>query len=489
MTLTPQQVANFRAQAGLSATPPPPSSSDTENILAQRKQALGIDQPPAPEKSNPVSQFYGGKNPPESVGTDILNTIKSTTKDSSRALSDSASGKENSVLAGADIAKNTSEALVSPVTALAKPILNPVIKFLSDKYSSIEDKLDPKALQALNDVMDKHPVITQALGDLTSTAGNMMGVEGMSKIPSADTPVSEIPENVANTVKQGIDTAKNVVSNAKENISNAVNKNPTPQELESSAIKDATPAYNKSIVGEPAIRNSDGTLTPRVNEAKGLNTRSVNSTLSEIESGKQLAKIEGYDPKATSLEKAQLTDNEIAKKGKALDASLENEKVLRPPKELNKIIRDAVTDAADRSQLLSKSDPVVKNYIRSSQRIVDASDGTLAGERKVVLKLDQAYEDAGGKYSNNKPLDQIHRAARQALIEDMELKAQNTEVKASLREMQNLYKANETLWDKAKAEGGSVLEQLAKKHPVVTKIVKKGMNMVGLGETVNIIDH
>jgi len=84
--------------------------------------------------------------------------------------------------------------------------------------------------------------------------------------------------------------------------------------------------------------------------------------------------------------------------------------------------------------------------------------------------LDNAYEDAGGKYSNNKPLDQVHRSARNALIADMESKATNTEVQASLKGMKNLYNAEDALKQKAMKEGGSKLERAIKAHPVVSKV-------------------
>ena len=277
-------------------------------------------------------------------------------------------------------------------------------------------------------------------------------------------------------------TKTGTLSNPYQGIARGETSPSTPEDITNSAIKDATPSYNKNLIGESGIRNPDGTITPRINEAEGLlGKRTVNSTPSEIAAGTELSKLNGYPTNGTSLEKAQFTDNSIASKGKALDASLAKENILRPPQELNKVIKTAVMDTADKSQLLSKSDPIVKNYLRSSQRIVNASDGTLAGERQVVLKLDQAYEDAGGKYANNKPLDQIHRAARQSLIDDMESKAQNTEVKGALKEMQNLYHANDVLWDKAKSEGGSVLEQLQKAHPLITHFVKSGLNAVKLG--------
>ncbi len=264
-------------------------------------------------------------------------------------------------------------------------------------------------------------------------------------------------------------------------------KGASTSDITKSAVNDTTPSYNKSLIGESGIKNPDGTITPRVSEAKGLKTRTVNPTTSEVAAGNELATVKGYDPKATSLDKYNTVQDEISSRAKSFEQSLKNESVLRPPKEVMKVIKDAVNTASENSLLLQKTDPVVKNYLRVAQRAITQEDGTLAGERAVQKTLDNAYEDAGGKYSNNKALDQVHRSARNALIDDMESHAQTTEVKASLKSMRNLYNASDVLQDKAKLEGGSKLEQLMKKYPVTTKIAKAVGKPLGIGEAVHMI--
>lgn len=356
-----------------------------------------------------------------------------------------------------------------------------------------EKSLGKDIYGAISSTIDKIPGMTpdikQGLDNVLQTALLKVGEKADPAIKS--------------TISKGVDLSKNVVSDVGSKVSpiidsakNIVGKGTlTPEQYLQTAIQDATPKNWKSVVGERGIQNADGTVTPRINEAQGVlgkkSVRTVNPDAVNTAAGTELSKLDGYNKiagnKSTSLQKAQFADNAISVKGKALDTSLQNENILRPPKELNKIIKDAVNTAADRSQLLSKSDPAVKNYLRSSQRIVAESDGTLLGERKVILKLDQAYEDAGGKYANNKPLDQIHRSARQSLINDMEVKAQSTEVKASLKEMENLYHANDVLWDNAKAEGGSTFEQFKKNHPLLEKAAVTGAKAAGFGTGVGLI--
>lgn len=248
-------------------------------------------------------------------------------------------------------------------------------------------------------------------------------------------------------------------------------------DIEKQAIKDTTPAYSKSLIGEPdiTVKNPDGTVTrtPRIQEGGLAKGRTITPTTAEIAAGKELAKIPNYPVNGTALEKLNTIEPQIAKEAQALQDSLENEKILRPPKEVAKVVRTAINDAADNSVLLQKTDPIVKSYMQSANRIISQSDGTLAGELKVRQGLDDAYEAAGGKYGNNKGLDQIHRAARNALTDDIEAKATNTEVKASLKRQSNLYNAKDVLQDKVKAEGGgSRFGQFTKAHPALTRFAK-----------------
>lgn len=266
----------------------------------------------------------------------------------------------------------------------------------------------------------------------------------------------------------------------------------TPEKTLEQAIKDATPSYSKTLIGEPHvdIKAPDGTVTkvPRVQEGGGLTKgRTVTSSQSEIAAGEELSKVPDYAKAKTSLEKYNAVEPEITRQAKALETSLKGEGVLRPPKEVAKLIRNTINTAAQDSLLLQKTDPVVKNYMRVVNRAIDQNDGTLYGELKVRQALDDAYELAGGKYNNEKGLDQIHRAARNAINDDLEAHATETEVKAALRRMSHLYRAADVLQDKARAEGGSMLEQAMKAHPVATKLITGATKAAGLGAGLHLL--
>ncbi len=354
------------------------------------------------------------------------------------------------------------------------------------------------------DFVMKHPDAAKALentakttGALAETAGNVALATGAGEIKGKDI-IPNIKEGASATVKNFKEAGtsfkeavtKSPIEIAAEQAKQAKIKT---ESFQKNAIKDATPSYNKKIIGENMVEGPNGKMIPRLSEPDTLNPtkpRTVNSSTSEIDAGKELTTVPGYqaliEKNATALDKANLVQNEIVTRAKALDASLEKENVLRPPKELNKLVKDATTKAGSESLLLQKADPAIKNYNRVANIAIKDSPGTLAGERKVVLKLDQAYEDAGGKYMNNKALDQIHRAARNALIDDMEAKAVSTEVKASLKSMKNLYNANDVLWEKAREEGGTKWEQFKKAHPIISKTAATVGRYTGLGEAIHL---
>ena len=242
------------------------------------------------------------------------------------------------------------------------------------------------------------------------------------------------------------------------------------------AINDATPSYSPKIIGEQPV--AEGGLV------KG---RKSISTPANIESGTELANVPGYDHANTNLINYQAVQKEIPLQAQTLSSSLKAEGVLRPPKEIMSVVKKAVTNASQNSLLLQKTDPIVTNYLRVAERAINQSDGTLEGEWNVRKILDQAYDDAGGKYGNNKGLDQIHRASRNALLKDMEKKARNTEVTAAMKKMTNLYNASDVLQDNAKAEGGSALERLMKKHPVIMRFVPRILEGAGLGGVQHLI--
>src|SRR5207248_9538959 len=138
---------------------------------------------------------------------------------------------------------------------------------------------------------------------------------------------------------------------------------------------------------------------------------------------------------------------------------LQDEKILRPPQQITKVVADAVNAVPEKSLLLQKSDPVISNYTRVVKNAVAQNDGTLAGELKVRQAMDAAYENARGKlaFGSDKisALDDVHRAGRDALNQDIISHARSTDVKAGLKSQWDLLRASDVLRTKAESEAGT----------------------------------
>lgn len=283
-----------------------------------------------------------------------------------------------------------------------------------------------------------------------------------------------------------------VVSDAEagSSITNAIKSkikpNLPPETIKlNTAIEDATPNYESST---PSERQK---LLFRVQEGGVLKGRSVKPNDLETEAGTELSKVPGYDPASTKLVKYQVTRQEIARQAQALDASLANEKVIVPKKEVGSIVRNAINQVPEESLLLQKSDPVIKNYIRVLNNGLGKVDGTLQGELDLRKLLDQTYENARGRnaFGSDKiaALDEIHTAARNSITQDLISRAQNVDVKTALRTQWNLYRALDELQVAAEKESGSSLGRIMQKYPITTRIVEKGAQAVGAGGAFGVI--
>lgn len=252
-----------------------------------------------------------------------------------------------------------------------------------------------------------------------------------------------------------------------------------------SAIKDATPDYENST---PTQRQK---LVGRVQEGGVLKGRTVKPDKLNIEAGKELSNVPNYDPRATKLQKYQITKAEIAKRGEKLSSDLKKENIIVPKKEIVSKVRNAINQVPEESLLLQKSDPAIKNYLRVLNNAVDQTDGTLEGVLNLRKKLDSVYENARGKnaFGSDKiaALDEVHTAARNELTQFLIDNAVSTDVKASLRSQWNLYRALDELQVAAEQESGSSIGRLMQKYPITTRLIQKAARAVGLGAGIEVV--
>lgn len=338
-----------------------------------------------------------------------------------------------------------------------------------------------KAHQALSDWATQHPEIARTVGDAFTVGTAAMGSGAL------DATVSD----TVNAAKGGLEKGALAVRDAtvgtpearaaSQATAQAAKAAQAQEVIRQSAIKDATPVYNPKLISDPFVNG-----VPRIQGGKGLTGgREVTPTPLNTRAGEALSKVPNYPATGTALDKYNAVQPEIAAQAKALTKSLESENILRPPKEIVKIVNDAVRGVSDESLLLQKADPAIAQYMRVAKNAVATNDGTLAGELKVRQAMDAAYKNARGKLafgdSKISALDEIHTAARDALNKDMIEKAQNTDVKASLQTQWDLNRGADELLAKAEAEGNSKIEQLMKANPVTTKVLKAGVKATGLG--------
>lgn len=379
------------------------------------------------------------------------------------------------VLGGLKAGAGAAQTVFSPATAAVEPVTKPTIgkaiDYTADKIS------DNESVQkfAGSEMGKETEKIVGGVSDANEILGAFVGPKGAK---SAGEGVANVVDNATGKI---LDKAGDLMTPAVK----------TETELQSAFVKDATPAYSKKLIGDRAIENADGTVTQRVTEGSTLGERTVNPTKLETEAGNALKTVENYPVNGTSLEKYQAVQPSISAQSSTLMKGLEAEKILRPPKEVSNIVKTAIKDRAENSLLLQKTDPVIKNYIRVLQNAIDANDGTLAGELKVRQAMDAAYKNARGNAAFGSDrvsaLDEIHKAGRDALNEDIISKAKNTDVKAALKSQWDLMRASDVLLEKAESEAQSGIGRLEQKFPKTAKAAKSLLNFAGIGKGVNLL--
>ena len=349
---------------------------------------------------------------------------------------------------------------------------------------NILGQTNQQTIQGIANFAAKHPEATKDLGSVVDIAS----LFGLKAAPGAQMTGEEAVAGAKGIVSKGTQIAEDIAGKAK----GIITKSPesvAAKNLEM-AVKDATPAYSKRLIGEPAIKTETG-MIPRVQEGGAIKGRIVTPTTMEKSAGAELLKVPNYPTNGTALQKFQAIQPEIAARAEALAKSLKDEGVLRPPQQIVKVVKDAISNVSKESLLLQKSDPVISNYLRVLNNAVKVNDGTLAGELDVRKAMDAAYKNARGKlaFGSEKisALDDIHTAARDALNQDMIAHARNTDVKASLKSQWDLIRASDVLRDKAEAEAKTSIGRFTQKYPLTSKAAKAAGRAAGLGAGIDIM--
>lgn len=486
--LTPQEIQQANQITGRTVPPtggnPVPSRADEIRNIAKQattpKEESGVFNEPTFKASDTGNLSDIPVNTAKTIGN-IPSSAARMTKDVLKPTADLLNN-------GAPIIKDIfQDGAVQGVKNISSGFADTYMKIGQSIYGGAEKAahaLNTDPVKALGDAL--HYIATKGIEDPLFIPSLMMGGgeaakgEGAAKdlIGTIAKPLTEKP--LSKTKELILGTPEEQAAEVSKKLLNDASKRVTPD------YESMTPTQKSKIIGEQSV---DG--KPRVNEGGVIKGRTVNQTQQEIDSAKELTKIPGYSEKLSNLQTHDLIVKEIKNEATALRKSVAAEKVVIPKKEILSTVKSAIDKAGENSLLLSKSDPIIENYLRIAERATSKAPGNAEGILDVRQALDDAYYNNRGSmaYGDTRinSLDEIHKSSRTAL-NDM-LKRYSKTSEASLEKQTNLYRADDVVNLKAAKEGSSKIEKISKKYPKTTKVVKAASRIVGLGEVAGHLAH
>lgn len=463
-----------------------------------------------------ASQIQGYKSPAPVAKTPAENPIVSDVKDAGSKvegdMSDTSTNPlEKGVRAASDVATGVTDVAADAIPA-GKEALDTISNVtgagidaagnIGNTLADLSQKLhlmSPEQREAYDKAnsefanSESGKTVTRIATDLAA-AGNVAGTilgagEGAGAVDSTISKVKEVAPAIKDTVVTAVKGTPEAQAAATAKAQAAIKASNT-----AAGIKDATPDYDSMTPTQKAKLRTQPAVdgTPRVVENPNMTgKRTTTPTKSEIEAGTELANVKGYSPSMTNLEKSNLAQSEITTRAKALRTALGKEKILVPPKEALGVVTRAINKIPDTSILVSKADPVIRNYTRVVRNAIAKAPGTMEGMLDVRQAMDSAYNNARGglAYGSDKlaSIDEIHRAGRDALNKYITDKAKNTPYEASLKGQTNLYRALDEVGDRADREAGSAVGRFVQNHPVVAGLAKAGVKAAGFGAGLHLI--
>lgn len=241
-------------------------------------------------------------------------------------------------------------------------------------------------------------------------------------------------------------------------------------------LKDLVPNWGNASVKERGALLSKG--TGRVKAGGVFRGNKVIPNQQEIDSARAVAEIPDFNPRANYISKAQTVENTISKEAQILESTLEQNMGVQSKNYTKKVVANALDELENTSPTFHKLDPTVKNYVRIANQVIDNNSGDLVGTLKARQQLDAIYKADRGNAAfgeRQSALDQIHRAVRNALNKDLDRRAPNGIVRASLKKQTDLYRALDAFKDQATKRSGGFVGRLFENHPVATKLAKQGL--------------
>jgi len=258
----------------------------------------------------------------------------------------------------------------------------------------------------------------------------------------------------------------------------------TTEDTLQSRISDATPSYNKKMIGQNVITQEDK-IVPRIAEENTgfTGTRPVTTSASEYKAGQELNNIKDYPDKGTNLEKSLATGEAIGKEAENMRSQIAAEDKSDPldtkaerAKVTNYVTKNLDPEEQEKFESGQSSKTAMGRYVNQVNEAVADYNGTREGKLDLRQKLDDIYKENRGKLAfqgdSGNTLDETHTDIRNEINKDLKGSTNNIDTQASLNKQTNLYRAKDVLDEKARAEAGNKVSRFEQQHSSV-KFIKR----------------
>ncbi len=482
MAITLEAANQFRAQAGLpplnTLTPPTQPSSGANDIIAQRKAALGLDQPepvPKPTVGGLVKDVVGGASDiVRSAGDNFAKTIQPNVDAMKHDITDTT---RNPIVRGFDLAGHAVDTIFAPVTSTIKAITDKIAE--NPKVQELaQTKGVGAALDALSGAQGKYDEWAKANPDKASYLEGTIK-SAMFGLGGAEDPI-ESPTGALKSVASDLKTAGTKALDAADTAAGKVID--TANELPGKVAGTAKSA-KEAVVGPELtdLGKIQETISPRplLKESKvamkeGRLTRGEESTIfgkkpDTISPSDQVVKasqtIQNHIPNAAKMDDAELY-NALSDKTTKISEDLKPEMEKVPvSKETQSSVRktweqvkkDQETEPEyDAFPGSGKSQVKFEAYLKDLEATPNPSLNDVWEARKnydssIANNVKNASEASSPQLQWQKQMWLQNRSILNDLIHDTE-SGLGTESQKAFSDMKDMYSARENLVSKAKAD-------------------------------------
>lgn len=501
MPISPEQIASLRSSAGLSPTPPQVGGND---LLAQRRQALGLD------KEQPTTggeQTVGGEQAqngpvtyqPGSYQKGVSEAAQGGWNQMKQAILESQAGK-NPLETGIKFGEGAIGAVTSPIAPLLKP-LSDSIQFAGDQLSNLYGEKGQKYLFEHPELSDKIQRITEDIRGLSTIAGIGAGAVGTPEVIQASKEVLPTIKAAGQEAKTGIQAglkkADTVFTKATE---------PSPSQL---SIQENM-AYNKRLTD--AYESVFTRLSPTEKASiqlkdigGGFTKKSVPDFVSDpktkpiVESVANLPEDIQLKPSDTLAERTSKLDQGISRLHQETEGSLAEPTIKAQTSfndsRFNKYMNDNVLRPIENEFGVDSAEyTAAQKAVKTAKQSIESNDahGVHVGRQQFTSMWEKENPTMfkRSKASFGSQLDpkttatvEAGRTVYNALNDfNEELLPANHPLRARMREESNLIRAKQEMRARSTGEVGQTnIARTLNRHPVLKKAVKTAADVAKVG--------